>query len=1110
MRKIYLTKTQKPIAPQNKITPPPPPKKNLSNIGFTVFSFRGNHMKIKKVIHFTICLLLIGLYLSCEIDNNENIVPTAKNSDNSLIVIYNNEKIFPDENNITILLAAGADLNDVKFTLEVGKGAALYILQDDNKNLPLNENNQYPTTIDFSDGATHDFIVIAQDESIAIYNVKAQLMDSKEISSFTFLESDHSDLKENIVMAVNTNSQTVRKTVTNVEGITHLIPTIVHSGSNISPASKVAQDFSTNNTYTVTAFDGTESAYTVILTNYYGVTFNGNGGLISGDPTVTEYILYGEKIPPPSDPSREHYGFKGWYDNPDEGNVFNFNDAITNQTIVYARWTNKQYTVSFDTDGGSVIDPVMVNSLTPVARPADPITNHYVLEGWYMDNSFTALYDFNWKVSNDFVIYAKYANKQYTVSFDTDNGGTIASETVNSLTPVNKPMDLTKEHYVFDGWYMDNSFTTQYDFSWAVSNHLTLYAKYTNKQYQVRFYQGGNPLETILVTSLATISVSNYPVNPNAGEAYRWHSNANLGGVFDKDSLVIADFDLYAQKVPASFEMIIENRIIPTDLTHYGKMSEEIFSNYPARATVISRYVTPRGNNDGSSWANASGDMRAMMEGISDASADKIYVVLIASGTYDGTSEIYIYRANYVMKNHVALIGGFTAGSYDQMGVSFLSGNNDKRVFYNNDLDRTALLYGVTIINGNSSSGGGMHNSFSSPTLINVTFQNNIAIDNNSVSYAGDGGGMFNWNSSPTLINVTFSDNTADRSGGGMRNAHSSSPTLINVTFSGNEAQSGGGMFNTESSPTLNNVIFSDNEAQSGGGMDNWFSFPTLIKVTFSDNTADKNGGGMFNYQSSPTLNNVAFSGNTAANGRGGGMENLSFSYPTLINATFSDNEADFGGGMHNDSSYPTLINVTFSGNRATDKGGGVYHDGDELSWIFNGQSLTLINTILWNNDNGNIYVHNNHAIRTDTVNLYYSVIEGGTNASNTATGIRLYTNDTNANPININSEEAIDDDPGLGTLFNNGGEVDTISIGNNSPAKDKGVYVRGVKIGSSYSATNLYYSKNNTDWYSDPGLTTQENPPNNADDFTATDARGYGRVGRPDMGAYEEGGVAP
>ncbi len=823
------------------------------------------------------------------------------------------------------MLFKGADVSSVMFTLEVGKGATL---QDgNNKDLTLNENRQYTTNMDFSGNATHNFTVTAQDGTTsATYTVGVleQQMGSKEIISFAFRETDNPLLKENIAMDIDSNNRAITKTVTNVEGITGLIPTIVHSGSNISPASGVAQNFSTAKTYTVTATDKTTSDYTVTLTGYYGVTFYRNGGEIINAAPTTEYILYGEKVSPPSDPSQRHYGFKGWYDAPSGGNVFDSNTPITTQTTVYARWTNKQYKVSFETYTGTPIPSVTVNSLTPVDRPVDPTGEHY-----------------------------------------------------SSL----------------EGWYTDGTFTIRYDFNWVVSNNYTMYAKYIHKQYQVRFYQGTDLLDTVSVDGVTTIPASNYPTSTTAKQLYKWYSDSGLANVYDKSSPVVGNLDLYADVLTTdgTFKSIIENGVIPFDLVNYDDISKMIFSNYIAGADVIARYVkeTGTGNSDGSSWANASGDIQAVVDGIGDAIDSKIYVVLVASGTYKPSS-------SYAMKNHVALVGGFTAGSsgdYDRLEETRLDGNNDKRVFNNSSLDNTALLYGVVITNGNSSIFGG---------------------------------GMYNYHSSPTLINVTFSDN----------------------------------------------------EATVGGGMDNTSSSPTLINVTFSGNTAQNNGGGMLNHESSPTL----------------------------INVTFSDNEADLGGGIYNTtSSSPTLINVTFSDNEARRNGGGIYHDADR-------QPLTLINTILWGNNNGNIYLRNDNA-DTETMNLYYSVIEGGTTPSTTATGIRLENDDAVTYPVAINSKEVIDDNPGLGNLADNGGEINTISIGNNSPAKDKGVYVRGVKseTGNPYPEANLYYSKNNTDWYNDLGLTISvPNLPNDADDLTATDARGYGRVGRPDMGAYEEGGTAP
>ncbi len=787
------------------------------------------------------------------------------NSDSSLTVIYSNagvfQTIYPDEqNNVAIPLPATSDEGDVKFTLEVKEGATIF---HGSQNLPLNSKHQYLVNVSFVGGTTHDFTVISQNKSTTntyTIGLSRRLDSGKEITSFIFQRSHNSFLSEDIVM--NIDGQNVTKTTTNVEGVNNnLTPTIAHNGLSIFPASGVSQDFSTNNTYTVTAENTTTSDYIVSLTNYFEVNFDTNGGNINGAPTTTQYVISGNKVPSlPSDPSQEHYGFKGWYDAPSGGNIFDFNASITTQTTVYAQWTNKQY--------------------------------------------------------------------------------------------------------------------------------------------RVRFYQGLTLLDTIPVTSLTVISTSDYPDNSTPKQWYRWYSDNGLTQAFNTNAQVTGNLDLYA-KIISGFQKIMNSQVIPTavDLADYGNMGESVFSRYTPGAALEIRYVAQvvSGTGDGSSWANASGDIQAMIDGINDASKDKIYMIMIESGTYTPID-------TYVMKNHVALIGGFIAGSDDRMGKTHLDGNNNKRVFSNNNngLDQTALLYGVTVANGR----------------------------------AGWGGGMYNFNSSPTLINVTFSDNEADTDGGAMYNS---------------------------------GVQFDDSQSSS----------PILINVTFLNNTANR-GGAMYNISSSPILNNVTFSGNTASTGSGGGIYNRGSS-STLINTTFFDNTATTGCGA------------------------GIYHDG-------NGEPLTLINTILWGNNNGNICVQND-GIPSDTeiLHIYHSLIEGGSIPSTNASGIRLG-NIFVQDRYDVSTEGVIASDPNLGTLANHGGEVNTILINNGSPAQNMGVYVKGVRnlIGNPYTEDNLFYSPDNINWYTDPSLMTPGNPPNNANDFTTTDAREYGRVDRPDMGAYEIGGSSP
>jgi len=188
----------------------------------------------------------------------------------------------------------------------------------------------------------------------------------------------------------------------------------------------------------------------------------------------------------------------------------------------------------------------------------------------------------------------------------------------------------------------------------------------------------------------------------------------------------------------------------------------------------------------------------------------------------------------------------------------------------------------VTFRDNQASTGGGIYNYLSNPTLKNVDFDGNIATSNST-----GGGGMFNHKSSPNLKRVNFSGNKANNaSGGGMYNYDSSSPVITDANFTGNSALNGGGMRNhyNNNQPVLTNVTFTGNEAQYGGGVSNDNSTPFFYNTTFAGNFANQ-GGAMNNYQSNPQIWNATFFGNIAqAANQGGGLYNSTSSAPFLRN----------------------------------------------------------------------------------------------------------------------------------------------------------------------------------------------------------------------------------
>ena len=111
--------------------------------------------------------------------------------------------------------------------------------------------------------------------------------------------------------------------------------------------------------------------YPVWNTNKYTITFDTNGG--SEIAPITQD--YGTEITAPDNPTRKGYTFKGWDKEIPEtmpaGNI-----------TVKAQWEINQYTITFDTNGGSEIAPITQDYGTEITAPDNPTRKGYTFRGW--------------------------------------------------------------------------------------------------------------------------------------------------------------------------------------------------------------------------------------------------------------------------------------------------------------------------------------------------------------------------------------------------------------------------------------------------------------------------------------------------------------------------------------------------------------------------------------------------------------------------------------------------------------------------------------------------------------------------------------------------------
>lgn len=155
-----------------------------------------------------------------------------------------------------------------------------------------------------------------------------------------------------------------------------------------------------------------------------------------------QIVQAGEKAIEPDVPSRQGYQFTDWYL---DDTKYDFNTAVTGNMTLTAKWTANSYTITFDTDGGSAIEPITQDYGTQITAPADPTREGYTFIGW--DKAIPATMP-----AGDMTITAQWRINQYTITFDSNGGSEIAPITQDYGTAITAPANPTREGYTFIGW----------------------------------------------------------------------------------------------------------------------------------------------------------------------------------------------------------------------------------------------------------------------------------------------------------------------------------------------------------------------------------------------------------------------------------------------------------------------------------------------------------------------------------------------------------------------------------------------------------------------------------------------------------------------------------
>ena len=204
---------------------------------------------------------------------------------------------------------------------------------------------------------------------------------------------------------------------------------------------------------------------------------------------------------------------------------------------------NAPYTLVFDTNGGSDIEPIHFKKGQKINVPTTT-KEYFTFNGWDEDEDLTTPFEqFDKMPEHDVTVYAKWtAGESGKIVFETNGGSAVGELTGVVGQRVSQPEPPTKYGYVFGGWYSDPDFTKLYAFGTFTSGTTTLYARWTKDTgFSYVTYELNGSKTDVPVHS------GDKATAPDLGEdvVSKWYTDVNYTNEYNFNLPVNADITLF-------------------------------------------------------------------------------------------------------------------------------------------------------------------------------------------------------------------------------------------------------------------------------------------------------------------------------------------------------------------------------------------------------------------------------------------------------------------------------------------------------------------------------------------------------------------------------------
>ena len=149
----------------------------------------------------------------------------------------------------------------------------------------------------------------------------------------------------------------------------------------------------------------------------------------------------------------------------------------------------RQFTITFDTQGGSKIEPIKIKAGATITLPNNPTKEGYIFDGWYLSDALVEEFNITKTITGDITLYAKWIEdngqeeppvaKTYSITFMVD-GVTYKTVNISEGSVITLPENPEKKCCIFEGWYIGEDLLEKFNATQDISQDIVVYAKWSD------------------------------------------------------------------------------------------------------------------------------------------------------------------------------------------------------------------------------------------------------------------------------------------------------------------------------------------------------------------------------------------------------------------------------------------------------------------------------------------------------------------------------------------------------------------------------------------------------------------------------------------------------